>query len=87
MTQLSILDVINQDVCERSSQTARILEHLKSGRSITPLQALNDFGCFRLGARCWDLRHGKFDGKEYEIKREMVKTKSGKSVAQYSLEA
>ncbi len=38
------------------SQRQRILNHLLSGRTITPLQALHRFGCFRLGARIWDLR-------------------------------
>jgi len=32
------------------------LQALKSGRKITPLEALAEFGCFRLGARIWDLR-------------------------------
>lgn len=34
----------------------RVLEHLKKHKSITPLEALNEFGCYRLGARIWDLR-------------------------------
>lgn len=43
------------------SQTKRILEHLQSGKSITPIDALNLFGCFRLSARIKDLRDDKFD--------------------------
>ena len=39
------------------SQAARILAWLRSGRAITPLLALKRFGCFRLGARIWDLRN------------------------------
>lgn len=39
------------------SQRLRILAHLKSGKSITPLEALNLYGCFRLGARIWELRN------------------------------
>ena len=39
------------------SQCSAILEHLKKGLSITPLEALNRFGCFRLSARIHDLRH------------------------------
>ena len=38
------------------SQNTRILAYLKSGRKITPLDALYQFGCFRLGARIYDLR-------------------------------
>lgn len=33
------------------------MAHLKSGKSITPLEALNLYGCFRLGARIWELRN------------------------------
>ncbi len=39
------------------TQLRSIREHLESGRSITPLDALKLYGCFRLGARIWDLRH------------------------------
>jgi hypothetical protein len=35
---------------------AQILAYLQSGNSITPLDALQLFGCFRLGARIFDLR-------------------------------
>lgn len=38
------------------SQNTRILAWLKSGRKLTPLDALYQFGCFRLGARIYDLR-------------------------------
>lgn len=43
------------------NQTSRILRRLQSGRTITPLEALRDFGCFRLGARIWDLRQLGYD--------------------------
>ncbi len=38
------------------SQKTQILNYLKRGRAITPLEALRKFGCFRLGARVWELR-------------------------------
>lgn len=38
------------------SQEMQILEHMKRGNRITPMDALNLFGCFRLGARIHDLR-------------------------------
>ena len=38
------------------SQNKRILAYLKSGRKLTPLEALYEFGCLRLGARIYDLR-------------------------------
>jgi len=62
------------------TQTAQILAHLKTGRSITPLDALEWFGCFRLGARIYDLKQGG-----HNIYREMVETDSGKRVASYTL--
>ena len=36
------------------SQNERILAHLKKGKKITPLDALEKFGCFRLAARISD---------------------------------
>jgi hypothetical protein len=38
------------------AQRARIKKWLESGKPITPLNALQAFGCFRLGARIWELR-------------------------------
>ena len=35
----------------------RVLDYLETHGSITPLEALNELGCYRLGARIWDLRH------------------------------
>lgn len=43
------------------NQTEQILEHLKAGNSITPLEALNLFGCFRLSARIKDLRDAGYE--------------------------
>ena len=40
----------------KETQTAAILEHLKRHGSITPLEALNRYGCMRLGARIYDLK-------------------------------
>ena len=39
------------------TQSASILHHLQERGSITPMQALNDYGCFRLAARINDLRN------------------------------
>jgi biotin operon repressor len=38
------------------TQAQRILAHLQTGQPLTPLQALSDFGCFRLAARIDELR-------------------------------
>ena len=37
------------------TQNDMILVALKNGERITPLSALEQFGCFRLSARIWDL--------------------------------
>lgn len=62
------------------TQTAQILARLKTGRSITPLEALHDFQCFRLGARIFDLKQ---DG--HNIVSELVEVAPGKRVASYTL--
>lgn len=38
------------------TQNDAILAHLKAGKAITPLGALREFNCFRLGARIHDLK-------------------------------
>ncbi|OTP90515.1 hypothetical protein B6D12_05985 [Gilliamella apicola] len=43
------------------SQCERILIHLQSGKTINPLQVLKLYGCFRLGARIYDLKKAGFD--------------------------
>jgi len=61
-----------------------ILERLKEGRTITPKEAMEEFGCMRLGARIWDLRH-----EGYDIRKRMiaVPTRNGIAhVAEYHLE-
>jgi len=40
----------------RTAQTRLIEEHLREKGSITPLEALEQYGCFRLAARIADLR-------------------------------
>lgn len=44
-----------------TTQNNQILEHLKNKGSITPLQALTEYGCMRLGARIYDLKEKGFD--------------------------
>jgi Helix-turn-helix domain len=63
-----------------NDQCSRILEFLKAGNRITPIDALNLFGCFRLGGRVYDLRKAG-----YKIERDMIKLKNGKRVAEYRL--
>lgn len=61
------------------SQNEAIKAALLSGRSLTPLDALQDFGCFRLAARVADLRR---EGMDIECATE---TKNGKRYARYFL--
>lgn len=43
------------------SQSNLILNYLKTGRELTPLEALNLFGCLRLGARIYDLKKSGYN--------------------------
>ncbi len=63
-----------------STQNAQILAHLKSGKSITPLEALSEYGCFRLGARVYDLKQ-----EGHPITGDMVELPTGKRVKEYRL--
>lgn len=67
------------------TQTEAILAHLKSGRTITPMDALNLYGCMRLGARIFDIRHMGYD---ISMTLQTVKNRFGHTVsfAQYKLE-
>ena len=42
------------------SQEKQILKYMQSGNSITPMDALNRFGCFRLGARIYNLKNSGY---------------------------
>lgn len=39
------------------TQNEKILRHLRDYKSITPMDAIFDYGIMRLGARIWDLKH------------------------------
>jgi len=64
---------------EPLAQRDKIFGHLLSGYTLTPIQALEWYGCFRLSARIKDLRN---DG--VNIKTEIV-SENGKKFARYSL--
>jgi hypothetical protein len=40
---------------DTESQNKKILSHLLAGKTITPMDALQKYGCFRLSARIFDL--------------------------------
>lgn len=44
-----------------SAQNYMILEHLKNKGPITPMEALIQYKCMRLGARIYDLKQLGFD--------------------------
>lgn len=60
-------------------QREAILADFKEGRSLTPIEALERHGCFRLGARVWELKR-----QGYDIQSEFVHA-NGKSFARYWL--
>lgn len=53
------------------TQCDRILRHLEDVGEITPMDAIQDYGVMRLGARIWDLKR-----RGYPITSEMVKGKN-----------
>lgn len=55
----------------------QVLKHLKSGRNLTALEALGNFGCMRLAARIKDLKDAG-----HKIDKIMVKIR-GRHVARY----
>lgn len=62
------------------SQTDAILDALLRGERITPLDALKKYGCFRLGARIYDIRKSG-----YMVDRKLIDVGNGKHVAEYSM--
>ena len=63
-----------------TSQSAKVLYHLENYGSLTAIEALELFACFRLAARISDLKEAGHD-----IQMEMKKMKNGKKIAVYSL--
>ena len=63
---------------QTTSQSAKVLYHLENYGSLTAIEALELFACFRLAARINDLKEAGHD-----IQTEMKKQKNGKKVAEY----
>ena len=57
------------------SQIMLVLNHLKTGAEITPIEALNKYGVFRLGAVIFDLKQ---EGYLIERRLEYFKKPSGR---------
>ena len=62
------------------SQNALIKGWLLNGHSLTQLEELTQFGCFRLAARIANLRD-----KGFNVETDMVTLENGKRVARYIL--
>ena len=45
----------------RNTQLQQILDHLKQSKTITPIEALERYGCFRLSAVILKLRDAGYD--------------------------
>lgn len=68
----------------KATQCEKILQYIEDEGSITPLDALREFGCMRLASRITDLKR-----RGYPITRKMetAKNRAGEPVryARYSL--
>ena len=62
------------------TQLDHLQAHLKSGKTITPLEALGLYGVFRLAARMKELRD-----KGWNIETEIKHDPNGKTYATYKL--
>jgi hypothetical protein len=60
------------------SQTKMIKAHLESGKTITAIEALSEYSCFRLASRINDLKQSG-----YLVDKRMIELPNGKRVAQY----
>ena len=61
-----------------ATQVKRILAYMKAGNRIAPIEALQMFGSFRLGARIAEIKE-----LGYHVQSEFVSTPSGKRVKAY----
>ena len=71
---------MNENKMSSESQNAKILAWLGDGKTLTAMEALREFGCFRLASRIHDLRD-----RGWNIAKEMVTLHNGKRVARYSM--
>ena len=68
----------------KQSQNERIIQYIEENGSITPLEALREFGCMRLASRISDLKRA---GYIISSEMETTKNKKGETVrfARYRL--
>lgn len=80
---------------KKTSQKKEIRRFLENGGKLTAMAALDWWGCWNLKGRVYDIREEYADewfnqppGNKkpvQEIKTEMIKTRSGKRIAEYFL--
>lgn len=71
---------VTQTSSHTLSQSQAILAYLEAGNTLTPLEALQRFGCLALHSRAAELReHG------HVIDCQLIKLPNGKRVGQYSI--
>ena len=63
---------------KQETQEGKILEYLRQGNSLTALDALDKFGCFRLASRISGLKQ-----MGYHIQSETIQTDTGKHIKKY----
>ena len=61
------------------SQTDQILKHMQEGYGITPITALNNYGCFRLAAVIFNLKR-----EGHNIRTTIIR-ENNKKLARYKL--
>lgn len=71
-------DNINENELSSQSQASKILDHMLRGHTITGLEALTLFNCFRLPARIADIRE-----KGFAVQSKFITSPGGKRVKQY----
>jgi hypothetical protein len=75
---------MKKEASPTESQEAKILAWMKQGKYLTPMVALKEFGCFRLGARLFNLKR---DHKDLIFVTDMVTDeKTEKRYASYRIE-
>lgn len=69
------------------TQNEMILEHMKSGKSITPAEALAEYGCMRLASRIADIE--KMTGETIARRKRSKRNRFGRRVnfCEYWMEA
>tara|TARA_R110001583_G_scaffold6515_2_gene33112 strand:+ start:8356 stop:8640 length:285 start_codon:yes stop_codon:yes gene_type:complete len=71
----------------RESQKSKIMKYLAEGNSITPLDALEKFGCFRLAAIVHNIKQEREFMENKDLVTTMVTNKFGVKYGSYKLKS